>query len=164
MADEWKSVRVTRADDAYAQWPGVRSHAWIRGDGIEVFREGIGGYTVSFDFAATDAVEVVARDPLGPSADPERLHTSVDAANAALGGEVFEVSGPFVLIRRSLPRGPEGITLGDLEAARVDLVGLLDERHAEFAAPGRAPFHVHIDHEGRATLTPVGRGTGEDKS
>jgi hypothetical protein len=142
---------------ALKAWDAVRPQARVQGDALEVLNEGAGGYVVSFDFSTPGVIAVKANDPLGPSADPEYLERMVDEANAKAGAQVFEISGPLVLCCETLTRGPGGISLAELEAARSRVVALLDEHHAAFAAPGRTPFSVHVDHDGHATLIVTGR-------
>lgn len=141
---------------ALQAWDAVRPQARVQGDALEVLNEGAGGYVVSFDFSTPGVVTVKANDPLGPSADPEYLERMVDKANAEAGAQVFEISGPFVICRETLTRSEAGISIVELEAARSRVVALLDAHHAAFAAPGRTPFSVHVDHDGNATLIVTG--------
>lgn len=156
-------TRVNRADDAYYAWHAIRPRAFIRDDAIDIYRDGVGSYRLTFDFAVAGIVVARAYDAVGPSADPQELARVVAAANAAAGRVVFEISGPFVICGETLPRGQGGILVSELEAARVHLVGLLDAHHAAFTAPGRLPFAVDVDASGHATMTVKRPGPRADE-
>jgi hypothetical protein len=148
------SARVLDADQAMVRWKAVRRDTRLRDNALDVLGQGLGRYRLAFDFGEDGKVAVTGHDPVGPSADPDALQRAVDVANVAAGAGTFRISGVYVTTSETLPVGPEGILVEDLEACRQRLIARLDAHHASFEAPGRQPFGVHVGDDGVARIVP----------